>query len=110
MEYWGVDAADISSYLAVVPAANEENVLTQKYIALYTQGIQAWYMPISALKGDNVVTQSEAMTWFEGKPLLELLETVEVVRNEKLDAARFPVQYVIRPQSDKFHVRIVYPQ
>jgi hypothetical protein len=42
MEYWGVDAADISSYLAVVPAANEENVLTQKYIALYTQGIQAW--------------------------------------------------------------------
>jgi len=64
---------------------------------------QTWYMPISALKGDNVVTQSEAMPWFTGKPLLELLETVEVIRHEKSDAARFPVQYVIRPQSEKFH-------
>lgn len=64
---------------------------------------QTWFMPISALKGDNVVAQSEAMPWFTGKPLLELLETVEIIRNEKSDAARFPVQYVIRPQSDKYH-------
>lgn len=42
MQYWGVSASDIASYIAAVPAANEENVLTQKYIALYGQGIQAW--------------------------------------------------------------------
>jgi len=42
MEWWGVDAADITAYLAAVPAANQENVLTQKYIALYMQPEQAW--------------------------------------------------------------------
>jgi sulfate adenylyltransferase, large subunit len=92
-----MDLVDYSQ--AVFNSIKTDLVALAKHVGLD----QTWYMPISALKGDNVVTQSEAMTWFEGKPLLELLETVEVVRNEKLDAARFPVQYVIRPQSDKFH-------
>lgn len=43
MEDWGVDAADIDTYMAAVPAANQENVLTQKYIALYLQGEQGWF-------------------------------------------------------------------
>ena len=46
MEYWGVSATDISTYLSAVPAANAkpngENVITQKYLALYMQGYQAW--------------------------------------------------------------------
>lgn len=42
MEKWGVPAADITTYLAAVPAANEENVMTQKYLSLYMEGYQAW--------------------------------------------------------------------
>ena len=42
MEKWGVAAADIAAYIAAVPAASEENVLTQKYIAMYMQGQQSW--------------------------------------------------------------------
>ena len=42
MEKWGVNSADISAYLTSVPSANEENVITQKYIALYMQGDEAW--------------------------------------------------------------------
>ncbi|HQB79275.1 MAG TPA: SusD/RagB family nutrient-binding outer membrane lipoprotein, partial [Tenuifilaceae bacterium] len=43
MEFWGVSNADITAYLAAVPAANQENVLTQKHIALYMQPEQAWF-------------------------------------------------------------------
>ncbi len=60
------------------------------------------YMPISALNGDNVVERSERMPWFDGgvhpSTLLELLEQVEVAYDHPYDrAARFPVQWVIRP-------------
>ncbi len=64
---------------------------------------KAWFTPISALNGDNVVEPSQNMAWYTGMPLLTFLETVEVVREERCNAARFPVQYVIRPQSDNFH-------
>lgn len=64
---------------------------------------KVWFTPISALNGDNVVDPSLNMAWYDGKPLLSFLETVEVVREELSDAARFPVQNVVRPQSDKFH-------
>ncbi|MGH2879629.1 MAG: sulfate adenylyltransferase subunit 1 [Solirubrobacteraceae bacterium] len=56
------------------------------------------YIPISALNGDNVVDRSEAMDWYEGPTLLELLEDVEVAYDHPYDRpARFPVQWVIRP-------------
>ncbi|HEY3827727.1 MAG TPA: GTP-binding protein [Solirubrobacteraceae bacterium] len=56
------------------------------------------YIPISALDGDNVVTRSEQMTWYEGPVLLDLLEEVEVAYDHPHDRpARFPVQWVIRP-------------
>jgi sulfate adenylyltransferase large subunit len=54
------------------------------------------YVPLSALRGDNVVERSEAMPWYGGLPLLEHLETVEVEADRNLDDLRFPVQYVIR--------------
>ncbi|MDR0733076.1 MAG: GTP-binding protein [Dysgonamonadaceae bacterium] len=61
------------------------------------------YIPLSARDGDNVVNPSRNMSWYEGDTLLNLLETLPV--NEGLDTLpmRFPVQYVIRPQSDGFH-------
>jgi bifunctional enzyme CysN/CysC/sulfate adenylyltransferase subunit 1 len=60
-------------------------------------------IPISALKGDNVVTRSENMTWYDGPSLMHHLEHVHVASDRDLVDARFPVQYVIRPKSDDFH-------
>jgi bifunctional enzyme CysN/CysC len=54
------------------------------------------YVPLSALRGDNVVERSDAMPWYGGLALLEHLETVEVEADRNLDDVRFPVQYVIR--------------
>jgi sulfate adenylyltransferase subunit 1 len=61
------------------------------------------YIPISALNGDNIVDKSENFNWYEGESLLTILETVEIEKDINLTDARFPVQYVIRPQTDKLH-------
>jgi sulfate adenylyltransferase subunit 1 len=61
------------------------------------------YIPISALKGDNIVDKSSALGWFEGSTLLEILEKIEIEKDIDLTNARFPVQYVIRPQTDELH-------
>ena len=60
------------------------------------------YIPISALRGDNVVDKSENMPWYEGSALLYTLETVHVGNDYNHVDSRFPVQYVIRPQSDEY--------
>src|SRR5690242_4763465 len=54
-------------------------------------------IPVSALAGDNVVSASENMPWYSGPTLLGHLETVDFRHTHSLDAVRFPVQYVIRP-------------
>ena len=56
-------------------------------------------IPISALAGDNVVSRSESMPWYSGPTLLGHLESVDFQQTRLLDAVRFPVQYVIRPDS-----------
>ncbi|MCW3088269.1 MAG: GTP-binding protein [Sediminibacterium sp.] len=61
------------------------------------------YIPISALDGDNIVDRSTNFSWYEGEPLLNLLEDVEVQHDVNLVKARFPVQYVIRPQTPELH-------
>ncbi|MEU9133540.1 GTP-binding protein [Kitasatospora sp. NPDC048540] len=58
-------------------------------------------VPISALAGDNVVEPSAHMDWYGGPTLLEHLETVPVGSDPSVEPARFPVQYVIRPQSEE---------
>jgi bifunctional enzyme CysN/CysC len=55
------------------------------------------FIPMSALKGDNVVSRSEAMPWYSGPPLLDHLETVHIASDRNLTDLRFPVQYVLRP-------------
>jgi sulfate adenylyltransferase large subunit len=60
-------------------------------------------IPISALKGDNVVERTDAMTWYAGPTLLEHLETVELADDRNNDDRRFPVQWVIRPMADEHH-------
>jgi len=61
------------------------------------------FIPISALLGDNVVDRSENMEWYEGSTLLYLLENVHIASDNNHIDCRFPVQYVIRPQSDLNH-------
>ncbi len=61
------------------------------------------YIPISALNGDNIVEKSEKFPWFDGDPLLHLLENVELRSDINLTDGRFPVQFVIRPQAAELH-------
>lgn len=61
------------------------------------------FIPISALRGDNIVNRSTSMTWYKGSPLLDILENVEVKNREDKSSGRFPVQWVIRPQTDDLH-------
>ena len=62
-----------------------------------------YFIPISALLGDNVVDKSKNMGWYEGPTLLYLLENIHIASDENLIDCRFPVQYVLRPRDDKFH-------
>ncbi len=61
------------------------------------------YIPITALHGDNVVDRSTKMPWFEGSTLLYTLENVHIGSDHNMVDSRFPVQWVIRPQSDEYH-------
>ncbi len=61
------------------------------------------YVPISALNGDNIVDRSGIMNWYEGKPLLQFLEEIEIDSDINLEDARFQVQFVIRPQTEQLH-------
>jgi bifunctional enzyme CysN/CysC len=56
-----------------------------------------YFVPMSALKGDNVVNKSEQSPWYTGQSLMEILETVEVAGDRNFNDMRFPVQYVNRP-------------
>ncbi len=60
------------------------------------------FIPISALNGDNVVNRSEYMGWFKGAPLLHELETLHISSDINKTDARFPVQTVLRPQSEEY--------
>jgi sulfate adenylyltransferase subunit 1 (EFTu-like GTPase family) len=60
-------------------------------------------IPVSALKGDNVVERTDAMPWYAGPTLLEHLETVEITGDRNHEDRRFPVQWVVRPMADSHH-------
>jgi bifunctional enzyme CysN/CysC len=61
------------------------------------------FLPVSALHGDNIVSRSDRTPWYEGTPLLHHLEEVHIASDRNLIDARFPVQYVIRPQQGTDH-------
>jgi sulfate adenylyltransferase subunit 1 len=63
---------------------------------------QVCFIPISAKYGHNVVTASDKMPWYEGQTLMDVLETTPINHKINSDEVRMPVQYVIRPISDKF--------
>lgn len=61
------------------------------------------YVPISALNGDNIVDRSTQITWYDGKPLMEYLEEVQIDQDINHRIPRFQVQFVIRPQTEELH-------
>lgn len=61
------------------------------------------FVPISAKLGDNVVERSENMNWYDGPTLMYLLENIHIAADYNHQDARFPVQYVVRPQSEEYH-------
>ncbi len=63
----------------------------------------ATVIPLSALKGDNVVDRTDAMPWYAGPTLLEHLETIELDGDRNVQDRRFPVQWVVRPMADEHH-------
>ncbi len=78
------------------------NNIKQDYLK-FTQSLDlhdVHFLPISALDGDNVVNPSENMSWFTGVPMMELLNTIEIASDHNFVDARFPVQYVNRPNLD----------
>ena len=78
------------------------NEIKQAYGELSDElGIKnTYYIPVSALDGDNVVDQSKNTPWYEGKPLLGLLDSMDITKEPKSEDFRFPVQYVNRPNLD----------
>ncbi len=78
------------------------NDISKAYSELARElGIQnTYYIPVSALDGDNIVDKSKRTPWFKGKPLLELLDTIDISKEPKEEDLRFPVQYVNRPNLD----------
>ncbi|MDP3903264.1 MAG: sulfate adenylyltransferase subunit CysN, partial [Methylococcaceae bacterium] len=78
------------------------NKIKQDYLA-FTETLDLHdirFIPMSALDGDNVVNPSEHMAWFTGTPLMETLNSIEIANDRNFTDARFPVQYVNRPNLD----------
>jgi len=79
------------------------NEIRESYLTFAEQlpgNLDIRFVPLSALEGDNVASQSVSMPWYSGPTLLEVLETVEIQRDVDTQPMRFPVQYVNRPNLD----------
>ncbi|HKS33559.1 MAG TPA: sulfate adenylyltransferase subunit CysN [Enterobacteriaceae bacterium] len=77
--------------------------IRQEYLTFAEQlpgNLDIRFVPLSALEGDNVASQSANIPWYSGPTLLEVLETVEIQRTVENQPMRFPVQYVNRPNLD----------
>ncbi|HEX4230283.1 MAG TPA: sulfate adenylyltransferase subunit CysN [Bryobacteraceae bacterium] len=89
-----VNKMDLVDYSEAVFSRIEEDF---RQFLSHLNPVEAHFIPISALEGDNVVKRSARMSWFWGPSLLEVLETVPVGTREEQAAFRFPVQRVVRP-------------
>lgn len=85
--------------------------IKQDYLSFAEQlpaDLEIKFVPLSALDGDNVASQSTAMGWYHGPTLLEILESVDVVHDAEKQPLRFPVQYVNRPNLISVATRVRY--
>ncbi|VDR25125.1 Sulfate adenylyltransferase subunit 1 [Raoultella terrigena] len=79
------------------------NQIREEYLTFAGQlpgDLDIRFVPLSALEGDNVASQSDKMAWYSGPTLLEVLETVEIHHQVESQPLRFPVQFVNRPNLD----------
>jgi sulfate adenylyltransferase subunit 1 len=90
-----VNKMDLVAYDEAVFRAIEQEF--REFLRRLNAAPHVYFLPISALEGDNVVRRSHKMAWFEGPSLLEFLETVPVLDRVRAAAFRFPVQRVVRP-------------
>jgi len=81
----------------------DQIVSDYKTVAAELNLADVYYLPISALKGDNIIERSGNLSWFHGEPLLTHLENTTIQQNKIDGPSRFSVQYVIRPQSEDLH-------
>lgn len=93
-----VNKMDLVDYSEQVFNTIREDYLT--FAAQLPGNLDIRFVPLSALEGDNVASQSAKMAWYSGPTLLEMLETVEIQRVVDSQPMRFPVQYVNRPNLD----------
>jgi sulfate adenylyltransferase subunit 1 len=92
-----INKMDLVDYSESVYRKIEEDF--RHFLAQFQQ-IEPYFLPLSALAGDNVVKASENMSWFQGPSLIEHLETVPVGKRAEHGAFRFPVQRIVRPDLD----------
>lgn len=91
-----INKMDLMNFDQTVFEKIKANYLTfAQQINLNSEAI--YFVPMSALKGDNVVNKSDKTPWYDGKSLMEILETVEIAGDKNFTDLRFPVQYVNRP-------------
>lgn len=95
-----VNKMDLVAYQAII--FNQIKDEFEDVLKSLKSNQQTHFIPISALQGDNVVEFSSKMTWYDGLSLLDLLDSLEVNKNQQLNAVRFPIQTIIRPQKDSF--------
>lgn len=72
----------------------------QKFATELPVDLNVWFVPISALDGDNIVNKSQNIPWYQGETLLYILENVQVQQKASEQALRLPIQYVNRPNLD----------
>ena len=101
----GIDTAIANKMDLVNNSQDVYNNIVIDYSAVATSlGLKdITYIPISAINGDNIVEKSASFPWYDGESLLHILENVAVANDINYTDARFPVQYVIRPQTDDLH-------
>jgi sulfate adenylyltransferase subunit 1 len=91
----GVNKMDLVEYDEAVFRAIEAEF--REFVGRLCASTHVYFLPISALEGDNVVRRSRKMAWFDGPSLLEFLEAVPVLDRVRAAPFRFPVQRVVRP-------------
>lgn len=95
-----VNKMDLVNYdQAVFDKIRADYLVFAAQIGLANKGIDIRFIPMSALNGDMIVDRNEAMPWYSGETLLEILEQAPAAHTEKNESFRFPVQFVCRPQA-----------
>ncbi|WP_047678618.1 MULTISPECIES: sulfate adenylyltransferase subunit CysN [Xenorhabdus] len=94
----GVNKMDLVEYRQEIFAQIKQDYL--HFTEQLPADLHIYFVPISALEGDNIVSSSENMPWYTGETLLNILESVDIHKDVAKQSLRFPVQYVNRPDLD----------